>query len=70
MITEADRILALILIAADGPVDGQAEEKGWTPDMVRHANNVLLSVAGHIQAGLHNQIPDRLVQLRLDRTVQ
>lgn len=65
MITEKDRIVALILIASGGPVEGQAEEKGWTPAQVRYGNDVLRTLACKIREGLHHQLPDSLVKMAL-----
>ena len=65
MITEKDRILALILICAEGPVAGQAEAKGWTAKQVAYGNDVLRILAHKIREGMHNTIEDRLVKIAL-----
>lgn len=65
MITEKDQILALILMCSAGPVPGQAEAGGWTPEMVAYGNRVLSVLAKKIREGMHRTIPDDLVKLTL-----
>ena len=65
VITEKDRILALVLIASGGPVEGQAEEYGWTDAQVKYGNAILQQMARRIREGMHNKIPDSLVKMAL-----
>jgi hypothetical protein len=65
MITEKDRILALVLIASGGPIEGQQEEFGWTDAQVKYGNAILRQMACRIREGMHNKIPDSLVKMAL-----
>lgn len=48
------RIARMLRVLAEGPVEGQAEANGWTPEMVAYGNKVLLAAAKAVEAGFHN----------------
>ena len=62
MISEMDRVVALILIASAGPTPEQIVEKRLTKAQLRFGHDVLWALAFKLREGLHMQIPDELVK--------
>ena len=65
MITEKDRILALILIVMQGPTPEQIKRGKWSPQTLAYGHDVLKALAFKIRDGMHRDIPDSLVKLTL-----